>query len=155
MTNKGLISVRLYHNNNPIEIKSNDLLILLDYETASIVIKQELSSLISDDELIQTKLTHYDDQLFELEGKLGIDYINTNGHPLLDFTVEGTLSPGKEHIIGSGHLVHRVQGTSSACLLSLSFILNLDEVFPDNQMEGMNNEIYVNVIQSLMARENE
>ncbi len=109
----------------------------------------------SDDKNMQKRLQDKPNEYIRFEGKLGLDYINTSGHPPMDFPVEGTVFPQNYHVIGSGHLVHLVHGTSSSCLLSMTFQLETDELFPDNDMPGLGNEIYVQVVQSLLARVNE
>jgi len=109
----------------------------------------------SDNDTIQKKLESKTNEYIRFEGKLGLDYINTRGHPPLDFKIEGVIYPQNNHVMGSGHLVHRVERTQSTCLLSMVFQLGIDEVFPDHQLPGLSNEIYVQVVQSLLARVNE
>lgn len=155
MTTTGLLVIKASKDGQVITINSKDLNIQLDYESGNIKMRQELSALLSSDDSLQFTFNSKSNEFVTFEGKLNLDYINTKEHPPLDFGVEGTLYPQKNLIIGSGHLVHRVQGTSSACLLSLSFTLDPDEVFPAYNMGGWSDEIYVTVIQSLLARTNE
>ncbi|MEE4260328.1 MAG: hypothetical protein V2I62_11240 [Bacteroidales bacterium] len=157
-TSSGLLIVTVHQEGKSVDLKAKELLILLDYETGKVMIKQEIPALRSNNDSIQQKLNDMEPESITFEGKLGLDYINTTGHPPLDFVVEGTIYPGDNHIIGSGNLIHRVQGTSSACLLTLTFTLSLDdldEVFQEYQKAGLHNEIHVQVVQSLLARVND
>jgi hypothetical protein len=151
-TSAGMLIVTIHLNNKPVTIKSKELQMLLDYETGNIVIKQDISSLTADNDTVQSKIDSMAGQQIVFEGKLGLDYINTLGHPPLDFQVEGSIQPGGKRIIGTGQLVHRVQGSLSACLLSLNFNIGLAEIFPDYQIVGLNNKTNVQVLQSLLGR---
>lgn len=154
-TSAGLLIIIANLEDKPVNIKSKELLIQLDYETGKIVIKQKISALVSDNDTIQSRLRTMGNDYMKFEGKLDLDYINTTGHPPLDFLIEGIVYPGNNHVIGTGRLMHLVEGTSSACLLSLYFKLELNKVFPEFQLAGLNNEIYVEVLQSLLARAND
>lgn len=151
-TSSGLLLINAYLDDKPLKISSKGLIILLEYETGKLLIKQEVSALISDNDSIQSRLNSMENEYITFEGKLGLDYINTKGHPPLDFNVEGTMYPGNNHVLGNGHLEHIDQGASTACLLSLTFKLKPDEVFPDHFLEGFDSEIYVTVLQSLLPR---
>lgn len=74
---------------------------------------------------------------------------------LLNITAYLDKNPVNIHLIGNGHLEHLVEGTSNACVLSLTFKLELDKVYPERQLAGLSNEIYVEVRQSLLARVND
>lgn len=154
-TSAGLLIVKAHLDDKPVNMKSKELLIQIDYETGRIVIKQEISALKSDNDTIQSKLNSSQNEYVKFEGKLDLDYINTTGHPSLDFLVEGILYPGDHRVIGTGHLVHLDQGISTACLLSLTFKLDFDEIFPNHHLAGLSNMVYVNIIQSLLARAND
>ena len=154
-TSAGTLIITAFLNDKPVKISSKKLLIILDYESGKVVIKQEIQDLTSDNEAIQQRLNSRAGQSVRFEGKLGLDYINTQGHPPLDFPVEGTVLPQSYHVIGSGHLVHLAHGTSSSCLLSMNFQLDVDQLFPDNKLPGLSKEVYVQVVQSLLPRVNE
>ncbi len=154
-TSAGTLFITAFLNDKPVKIISKKLLIRLDYETGKVMMKQEISALTSDNDSIQSRLENKKNEYIRFEGKLGIDYINTKSHPPLDFPVEGIIYPQNKHVMGSGHLVHRVEGSSSSCLLSMTFQLSVDEAFPDIQLAGLDNEVYIQVVQSLLARINE
>lgn len=151
-TSSGLLIIKANFDGQIVNINSRKLLILLDYETGKVVMKQEFSALTSENDSIQSKLNIMKNEYIQFEGKLGLDYINTLGHPPLKFHVEGTMYPGNNHVLGTGHLEHIGQGATIACLLSLTFKLRADDVFPDHFLEGFDNEIYVTVLQSLLPR---
>ena len=151
-TSTGRLFIKADLNDTAINLNSDELVIMLDYETGDIILKQEISSLIADNDTIQSKLSELKDIYLKFEGKLGLDYINTTDHAPLDFQVEGIMYPQNVHVIGTGHLEHIAQKTSSACLLSLTFILEPEVVFPENQFPELHKNIYVKVVQSLLAR---
>ncbi len=154
-TSKGQLIIRGQIDGEPIEIGSKELLVLLDYESGKVVMKQKISDLYTDNDMIREELNNVQEDYFRFEGKLGIDYINTTGHPPIDFQIEGTMYPRDKDVMGKGRLVHIVQGTANACLLSLTFQLDIDDVFQGLQLNGMDKKIYVTVVKSLLARENE
>ncbi len=153
-TNAGILFIKVRYKEKLVNISSKQLLVLLDYETGKIIMKQKVSDLIADNDFLQSWLNKYQDQEIIFHGKLGIDYINTKGHPPLKFDIEGVLSPGDNQIIGQGLLVHQVEKTSSACLLSMNFRLKLEEIFPKINLVGVNDDIYVQIAQSLLAKVN-
>lgn len=154
-TSAGTLIISAHLNDKPVKIRSKKLLILLDYETGKVMMKQEISALRSDNDTLQKKLESKTNEYIRFEGKLGLDYINTRGHPPLDFQVEGIIYPQNYHVMGKGHLVHYVEGSSSTCLLSMTFQLEIDALFPDNQLPGLGSKMYVQIVQSLLARVNE
>jgi len=154
-TSAGTLIITAFLNDKPVKISSKKLLIILDYETGKVEIKQDISALTSENDIIREHLKSKSGQSIRFEGKLGLDYINTQGHPPMDFSVEGTILPQSYHVIGSGHLVHLAHGTSISCLLSMNFQLDVDQLFPGNKLPGLGNEVYVQVVQSLLPRVNE
>lgn len=154
-TNAGYMTITLMVGGEPVTIKTGKVLILLDYESGKINMKLNLSDLISDDPSIADKLKSYKDQNMQFEGKLGLDYINTQGHPPLDFNIEGLLEPANKPILGKGRLIHIAEGTKNACVLSISFLLKLDDLFPELSLDTINRNVNVNIIQSLLSRVND
>lgn len=154
-TSAGTLIITAFLDKKPVKISSKKLLIMLDYETGRLMIKQEISALTSENAVIRKHLKKRAGQNIRFEGKLGLDYINTQGHPPLDFQVEGSVLPQNYHVIGSGHLVHLAHSVQSSCLLSLNFQLDVDWLFPDNELPGLSKEVYIQVVQSLLPRVNE
>lgn len=154
-TSKGQLVIKVILDGQSVTISSKELLMRLDYESGKVFMKQKTSALASNNDSIQAALENMEDEFITFEGNLGLDYINTVEHPPQDFQIEGVLYPVNVYVLGSGLLVHRVQGTSSACLLSLSFNLNIDDLYPDYKIAGLNNELQLSIIQSLIARVNE
>ncbi|NOY51035.1 MAG: hypothetical protein GXO88_10810 [Chlorobi bacterium] len=154
-TNNGLLKVSTDLNKQSLVVSSKKLIIMLDYETGNFTMKQELSELITDNDSVQDMLTKLPQKFIVIKGKLDIDYVNTIQHAPIDFKVEGTILPANRQIIGSGNLVHMVEGSSAACLLSLSFTLESDDFFDREISFPLDGKIYVNVLQTLMARVND
>ena len=154
-TNNGLLKATTTFNEQALILTSNQLIITLDYNTGKFIMKQEISSLESSNDSIQQLLRIQTNKFITIIGKLDIDYVITLQHSPMDFKFEGTVIPGNKQIIGSGNLVHMVEGTSAACLLSLSFTLKQKDLFDYDQDFSINKEINVKILQTLMARENE
>ncbi len=151
-TSKGYLLIKVDLNGTSVDIRSDELMIMLDYETGGIVLKQKVSSLMTDNDSIRSQLKKLQDVYLKFEGKLGLDYVNTVDHPPVDFQVEGTLLPQDIQITGKGHLEHIAQKTKSVCLLTMDFMLNPEIIFPDAQFPGIHNKINVKVIQSLLGK---
>ncbi len=150
-TATGRLIIKADLNDVSVTIESKDLLIQLDYETGNVVIRQEISAMKADNDSIQSMIKNNENGFLKFIGKLGLDYVNTTDHAPLDFGVEGTLFPQNIHVIGTGHLEHIAQRTTSACLLSLEFVLEPGVLFPENQIPGLHKNLHIKVIQSLLA----
>jgi len=153
-TSTGTIVITLFLEERPVKITSDDLLIMLDYETGKLVMKLPVSALATDNDTLANRFRNKKGEFIRFEGKLGLDYINTQGHPPLDFKIEGIVLPQNYHVIGSGYLVHIVHGHSRSCLLSMNFRLKTREFFPGHQLPGLSEDVYVEVVQSLLGRVN-
>jgi len=154
-TNSARLIIKAHLDDNVFDITSKDLLIQLDYETGKVVMQQKISSLITTNDSLQSLWNNRTDKYIRFEGKLGLEYINTTAHPPLNFALEGTLFPGEKSVLGTGQLIHLVTGSTNACVLSLSFTLQPADVFPEYAGQNANDELHIQVIQSLLARENE
>ncbi len=134
-------------------IKSSELIMSLDYETAELRIRSNQKNMENHDEVNSpVKPGHLQPGLL-FEGKLGIDYVITKKHPPLDFTVEGYFFNGadKSFITGTGHLEH-IHANEYACLLNLDFTVLPDKLsinWPGNE------PVHIQIIQTVLKRINE
>jgi hypothetical protein len=154
-TSTGVLNIKLQLNEKPVYINSHDLLILLNYETGRVIIKQKISDLFSDNDSLQALINGSEAEYIEFEGKLGLDYINTSGHPPLDFQVVGVILDYDYNVMGNGTIEHFIDNTSTSCILSMAFVIQLDEVAPAFKIDGLDNKIYIRIVQSLLARGSE
>ncbi|MDX5340348.1 MAG: hypothetical protein LPK25_15075 [Cyclobacteriaceae bacterium] len=135
-------------------MQSNRLIISLNYETAELIIRVNKKSVSPGygSTFSESPANHDTEVLFK--GKLGLDYINTQSHPPLDFKVEGYIvnnSDTQTMITGTGHLEHIFAG-EYACILDLDFEVSpelLDINWPGEE------KVTIQIIQTILKRVNE
>jgi len=153
-TINGTMQATVIYNDTPLVFSSNELLIFLDYESADFIMKMDKSTFKTGNDSIDNSLQFKRFDIIEFKGKLGLDYINTKGHPPLDFELEGKISTKEESVIyGKGKLEHMMEGSIYSCLLSMSFYVKLSDIGLLPEDENVKDEIQVEIIQTVLNRE--
>lgn len=148
-TNNGIIVIKGSLDSTEINLISNNLVVLLNYETADINFKINLQKLKSNKKDTTFAILN---KSLEFTGKLGIEYINTKGHPVQKFTLEGSMDidNNSANLWGEGSLEHLYSGGSMACLLNLNFFLEKGKVavlFPGHNADtGMSISVVYSVL---------
>ena len=152
-TIKGLIRFTGVVNDSVLIASSNQLVIVLDYENAKFILKLDKSTLRTGVDSLDKRLAKYNDDYIRFEGKLGIDYIQTASHPPQDFKVKGYLNCAShnEPVIGKGRLEHIFSDTYT-CVLNMTFHINLKTIFFDIDLPGLEDEIQVEIVQTILNR---
>lgn len=121
-TLNGKMLITVVSNDSILKIKNDELVIQLNYETARFTMKMDKSNFKTGIDSLDKKLTQLKYEIIEYKGVLGVQSINTEGHPPLDFNVEGVLSTNNNIIKGTGHLEHIANRGLFSCVLTLSLI---------------------------------
>ena len=141
-------------NGKALKIKTKELSVKLDYETSYMTVRFLVNSLETEIDTINNMLS---ESLTEVvfEGKLGLEYINTNDHPPLKFTTEGSLMIGnsESQIRGTGELHHIESSGGYACRLGLIMQLNLQELNIEPPLSGLDNRFEVFITQALLQKD--
>lgn len=152
-TMDGQMIVTGHVGDSTLQMKTNRLVIALNYETAELVIRINPSTVknVSDPATKDPFVNTNTQVLFE--GKLSLDRVITQKHPPLDFDVEGYLFNDDQWtwIRGTGHLEH-IHGDEYACVLNMEF-----EIAPgllSIQWPG-DDQVKVQIIQTILKPENE
>ena len=155
-TTNGTIYLTGVWKDSVITAISTKLGVILNYETAEFKLRLDKSTLKTGNDSLDNILGSYVKDWIELEGKLKIDYIKTQSHPPEDFKIDIFLpaSPIASTITGEGHLVHILTDKYS-CILSLSFRINRKINHIQIDLPGLRDEIYVEIVQSVLKREGE
>ncbi len=111
-----------------LKLTTKELLILLSYEDAKFEMRMDKSTFYTGNDSLDQKLKLMKYDIIKFNGKLDIEYINTKGHPPLDFEVEGVISTNNNTIIGTGRLEHISSRGTFSCLLTLKFNLKLEDL---------------------------
>lgn len=153
---RGTIQIKGVWNDSPIVAVSNELIIILNYETAQFELRLDKASLRTGIDSLDTVLRKLNENVFIYEGKLDIEMVRTQDHPPQDFIVEGylTCAEHNEQIIGKGHLEHIFDGVYS-CFLNMTFNLSLNNNDIVVNLLGLKDDIQINIIQAVLKRENE
>ncbi len=131
-------------------MRSNNLIISLDYESAELVIRLNKETLGREGKTESPNSLSNTSSEVLFKGRLGIDYVITQKHPPLDFAVEGYLFNGdeKSFVTGSGHLEH-IHANEYACILNLNFFISpelLSIDWPGNE------KVKIQIIQTVLKR---
>lgn len=141
-------------NGKALTLQTSELNVKLDYETAEIIIRFPVSSLTTDLDSLQHWIQNINSEVI-YEGKLGLDYVNTENHPPMQFTTEGWLNINTEKrlIEGNGELHHVGQSNQYACVLGLNMILDLKALNIHLPIEGLDSEFEAIITQALLQRD--
>lgn len=135
-------------------LKSNDLLILLDYETAEFTLKVDKSSFYTGNDSIDKKFSIISAPVVEFKGKLGLDYINPKGQLPVEFNVEGSLSHNKSNILyGNGKLESMGEASLYSLYLNMTFHLKTSDLAMQLPIEDMHEPIQIEIVQALLKKE--
>ncbi len=153
-TQTGSIQIKFSVNDSAVLAYSKQLIVVLNYETADFILTLDKSTLKTGIDSLDKKLERLKGEILRYEGKMDIDYIDTESHPPQDFEVEGFLNcaPHYHQILGKGHLEHIFSGTYS-CILNISFHINLDDLDISLGVPGIGNTLHVEIIQTVLDRE--
>lgn len=149
----GIVQITGVLNDSAIVAKSNKLFILLDYETARFILKLEKSTLKTGVDSLDQLLAKREDDFIRYEGKLGIDYIQSESHEPQDFVVNGylTCADHNELIEGKGRLDHLFAG-EYACMLTMTFHINLSDIHYDIGIPGLHDEIQIEILKTVLDK---
>jgi hypothetical protein len=131
---------------------TKDLGIRLDYETTDIIIRFKMNTIkFSADTLNNILKSDLTEVVFK--GALSLDYINTDGHPPLDFTIEGIVDAGnvRNNIEGNGELQHVDDADDFACMLGMKIFLNLRDY--NIEIPNLDDEVEIVIIQALLKKD--
>jgi hypothetical protein len=135
-----------------LKITTKELLVLLNYEDGRVEMKMDKSTFYTGNDSLDKKLKLMKYDIIEFDGKLDIEYINTNGHPPLDFEVHGVISTNDQSISGTGKLEHISSRGIFSCLLTLKFNLKIEDL--GINVEGLNlkEDIQIDIVQMVLNK---
>ena len=137
-----------------IKLQSRQLNVMLDYESACIIIRLPVNSLVSGIDSLDALLkASWGEVVFD--GKLGMDYVMVDNHPPLKFGFEGFLmASGCQTLVrGEGELNHVGDRTGYISMLGLCLNLSFDELGIPVPWPTIGNDFEVVITQGLMARD--
>jgi len=155
-TTNGVVQITGLWNDSSFTARSNQLGVILNYETAAFQLRLDKSTLVTGIDSLDKLLSQSTGHIMHYEGTLGIEYIKTQKHPPLDFDVEGflTCNPHYERLAGKGRLVH-IFGDYYSCILNLTFHINLKETDLGINLPGLSDDIHVEIVQTVLKPDNE
>ena len=152
-TSNGIIVFTAMIDNQPVKYVSNELDVTLNYETAEIEFELEKNDIRTESQFL---LQFFNPELLRFDGKLGINYIRTESHPVQNFTVEGTLKSSTSdpyQIHGKGTLIHLYHKNGISCLLNISFHLAQDDVKRILMSAPQIEIIHMELVQTIMDKQ--
>lgn len=148
----GTIYINGTWNDSLIVAKSNKLLVLINYETVEFILKVEKSTLKTGIDSLDKKLAKFEGQYFQFEGKLDIPGINKLDQADENFGVSGYLTCNSHQNLISGTGNIRKVGGIYPYNLDMTFKLGLEENDINLGLQNLNNEIQVDIIQTVLQR---
>jgi len=152
-TANGTVHITGVWNDSTLVAISHELEVTLNYETAELTLRLDKSSLKTGIDSLDHKLSKLKLGPVLYQGKLDIDQIITTRHPPQNINVTGYLTCGThyEKIDGKGVLEHTF-GEIYACVLRMTFHLNLNEIDLGIDLPGLADEIQVEIVQSVLNK---
>ncbi len=141
-------------NGQPITLYTRQLGVMLDYETAFLIIRFPVSSLVSGIDSLDQLLRKSNTEVV-FDGKLGLEYIKTDNHPPMKFSAEGWLSVGdaKTLITGQGELHHLDDSGQIACMLGMTMNLNFDQLKVPLPLPGLAPDFEAVIKQAVLKKD--
>ena len=155
-TTNGRVQIVGVWNDSTLIGKSNKLVVSLDYETAEFTIRLDKSTIQTGVDSLDLRLEKVKQKMVMFEGKLGIDFVQTQSHPSQDFSIEGYLTSinGIDKILGKGTLSH-VFGNVYSCVLNMTFNLRLKDINSGASIPGFGEDVQISIIQTILKRESD
>lgn len=151
ITIDGSILIQGKYNTRPFTAKSNRVTVLVDYNTGDFLLTFDASTIRTGIQALDTLLFKQRGYLVQYEGRFGVDHVQTESHAPLNFLVEGYINCHyhNDYIQGKGRLEHLYDDHYS-CYLNMSFDLTLDQLPFNIQVEGLDENIRVEIVQMVM-----
>lgn len=151
-TLNGKMLITVVSNDSILKIKNDELVIQLNYETARFTMKMDKSNFKTGIDSLDKKLAQLKYEIIEYKGVLGVQSINTEGHPPLDFNVEGVLSTNNNIIKGIGHLEHIANRGLFSCVLTLKFNINKNDLGLNIEGLVIEENIQIEIVQNVLNK---
>ena len=135
-----------------LKVTTKELLVLLNYETARFTMKMDKSTFYTGNDSLDKKLALMKYDIVEFNGKLDVDHINTNGHPPLEFEVQGVISTNDNTISGTGKLEHISSRGTFSCLLTLKFNIKIDDLGLNVEELKLKEDIQIEIVQIVLNK---
>lgn len=151
----GKVGIGIYYTDTLLNIGSDKLIVVLDYETTEIFMRLSPSDLITGidslDEDLQTLALP--DVIFK--GKLNVPFINTEQHVEEKFDIEGTLTINgvERQVMMSGTLEHMEQGPNLQSMLYIHYDLSLEEFGLKEQLPGFGDNACIEITEAILSPE--
>lgn len=151
---RGVAVIEGTWNGNPVKTEGLKVEAQLNYETAQIILELLSPVIHTGMKALDLQLDTVNLQNIRFEGKLNIDVVQTQNHPLQTFEVEGQLKgPGWNFPVhGEGILEHTYYDTY-ACMLSLNFHVNVSDWDLPYELSGLGSEIYIRLMNAVLKNE--
>ena len=151
-TLNGKMLITVVSNDSILKIKNDELVIQLNYETARFTMKMDKSNFKTGIDSLDKKLAQLKYEIIEYKGVLGVQSINTEGPPPLDFNVEGVLSTNNNIIKGTGHLEHIANRGLFSCVLTLKFNINKNDLGLNIEGLVIEENIQIEIVQNVLNK---
>ncbi len=150
----GAIEIVGVLNDTILIAESNELVMVLNFETGEFLLNLYISSLRTGNDSINKLLKKLDEVELQFKGNLGVDFIKTVDYSPQDFEVKGYLKhePEYQYISGKGHLEF-LYGDTPTGMLSISFKINLADIDIFLGIEGLEDEIQIEIMQTVTKSE--
>ncbi|MEZ4923218.1 MAG: hypothetical protein R2780_08625 [Crocinitomicaceae bacterium] len=150
-TANGVIQITAVINDSSVVAQGRELHVVLNYDNAALTMQLDFSTLKTGSAQLDSILARNAGEFIVFSGSLGLDYIQTGDHPPQNFEVKGTLScdPSGQLVEGKGLLEHIYNGWYSS-IFEMSFYINLNDIGITPPIEGMSENIQIEISEAIL-----
>lgn len=154
-TIKGDIAITLLYKDTAIIAASNQLLVLLDYETSRILFKVQYETFHTGTDSLDNKFKSLKGQELAFEGKLGI-FVNTKKYTPQKYNMQGAMTSISYSFTaeGNGTVLCMAPGNNniSSCKLIAAIKCKLSDLNLTDVFKNADNNIQIDIRQSLLEK---
>lgn len=149
-TQNGNVLITAVSSDSIFTFVSKDVEIYLNNSQATFTMTIDKSTLKSGNKRIDEELILMKSDEIVISGELGVENIGNNDHSPLDFDLEGVISTNNKIVLGRGRLEHLSPEGNIACLLTLNFIINKDDLGLNLEGLDLSDEVQLDIVQVLL-----
>ena len=132
--------------------RSKDLRMLLDYDAATYKLEIDLTTLQNSEGENISDFVKIPNEKLVIEGKLGVEFINTTSHPAQSFNLEGIVVSSNNEVGGNGKLEHLSNSGTFSCILTIRIKIGLDDLGYELTDVNKDERISIKIVQVVLNR---
>ena len=125
---------------------------MLDYDAATYKLEIDLTTLTNSEGKNFSEFVKIPNKKLVIEGKLGVEFINTTNHPPQSFNLEGIVVSSNNEVRGTGKLEHLSNRGTFSCILTIRIKIGLDDLGFESTDVNKEERISIKIVQVVLNR---